>query len=85
MTQTSDGSAAVDAALQQFRDMIASDGYLLTWSKTEEDRVVVRIEAGEEACADCLVPLPVMEAIMSEALASTPYQLDHVVLPAGEH
>jgi hypothetical protein len=74
----------VDAALRQFREMIASDGYLLTWSKTEQDRVVVRIEAGEEACADCLVPLPVMEAIMSEALTATPYQLDHVILPAGE-
>jgi hypothetical protein len=84
MSETSDGSAAVDAALRQFREMIASDGYLLTWSKTEQDRVVVRIEAGEEACADCLVPLPVMEAIMSEALTATPYQLDHVILPAGE-
>ena len=27
-------------------------------------------------------PLPVMEAIMSDALAPTPYALDHIVLPA---
>ncbi|NDL56512.1 hypothetical protein [Phytoactinopolyspora mesophila] len=84
MTQASGGSAAVDEALRKFREMMASDGYLLTWSKTDGDGVVVRIEAGEGACADCLVPQPVMEAIMSEALASTPYRLDHVVLPASE-
>jgi hypothetical protein len=83
MTQSGDDGAVVDAALTEFREMIASDGYLLTWSKTADDRVVVQIEAGAEACADCLVPLPVMEAIMSEALASTPYQLDHVVLPSA--
>ncbi|NEE00449.1 hypothetical protein [Phytoactinopolyspora halotolerans] len=85
MTQNVDDSAAVDAALQQFRDMLANDGYLLTWSKSGEDQVVVQVEAGPDACADCLVPQPVMEAIMSEALEATPYRLDHVVLPAGEH
>ncbi|GAA5049385.1 hypothetical protein GCM10023259_025860 [Thermocatellispora tengchongensis] len=73
---------ALDDALARFRDMMASDGYTLSWSVTGEDRVVVRIEAGEDACADCLVPLPVMEQIMSNALEPTPYTLDHIVLPA---
>ena len=80
---TSDSPAAtVDGALQKFRDMLASDGYDLSWSVTDHDRVVVQIEAGPDACADCLVPLPIMEAIMSDALAPTPYSLDHIVLPA---
>lgn len=73
----------LDTALGKFREMLASDGYDLRWSLTEQDTVVVRIEAGPDACADCLVPLPVMEAIMSDALAPTPYGLDRIVLPDG--
>ncbi|MBO0830541.1 MAG: hypothetical protein J2P28_05785 [Actinobacteria bacterium] len=84
---TSDAAAGtVDEALGKFRDMLASDGYSLSWSLTDQDKVVVQIEAGPEACEDCLVPLPIMEAIMSDALGPTPYALDHVVLPAdGGH
>jgi hypothetical protein len=80
---TSDATAdTVETALGKFRDMLASDGYGLSWSVTDQDKVVVQIEAGPDACADCLVPLPIMEAIMSDALAPTPYGLDHIVLPA---
>jgi hypothetical protein len=75
-------AATVDDALQKFRDMLASDGYDLSWSVTDQDRVVVQIDAGPDACADCLVPLPIMESIMSDALAPTSYSLDHIVLPA---
>jgi len=84
MTSASESGAALDDALRGFRDMMASDGYTLSWSVTGEDRVVVRIEAGADACADCLVPMPVMETIMSNALDPTPYTLDHIVLPATE-
>lgn len=76
-----DPAATVDDALGRFRDMLASDGYTVEWAVSGPGRVVVRIEAGAGACADCLVPLPVMEAIMSEALAPTPYALDHIELP----
>lgn len=72
---------AVDGALQGFRDMLASDGYELRWSLSSPDRVVVQILAGPDACADCLVPRPLMEAIMSDALGPTPYALDRIVLP----
>ena len=74
---------ALDSARQRFRDVLAADGYTLEWSVDERDRVVVRILAGEDACADCLVPLPVMESIMSDALSATPYTLDRIVLPAS--
>jgi hypothetical protein len=77
-------TATVDQALGRFRDMLAADGYELTYSVAGEDRVVVEIVAGADACADCLVPLPIMESIMSDALEPTPYTLDHVVMPA-EH
>jgi hypothetical protein len=76
-------TAALDDALRGFRDTLASDGYALSWSVTDQDGVVVRISAGADACADCLVPMPVMEAIMSNALEPTPYTLDHIVLPTG--
>ena len=83
MTDGTAGGTAVDAALQTFRDVLAADGYLLDWSLSDADRVTIRIAAGPEACADCLVPLPVMEAIMMDALAPTPYALDHIELPAA--
>jgi hypothetical protein len=75
-------AAGLETAFRRFRDMLASDGYILSWSVTGQDRVIVRIEAGPDACADCLVPLPVMEAVMSDALAPTGYALDHIELPA---
>jgi hypothetical protein len=77
-------AAALDSALQKFRDVLTADGYDLQWSVTGQDRVVIQILAGADACADCLVPLPVMEAIMSDALEPTSYTLDHIVLPAKE-
>jgi hypothetical protein len=80
---SSDAAAStLDGALSKFRDMLASDGYDLSWSLTDQEKVVVQIEAGPDACADCLVPLPIMESIMSDALAPTRYSLDHIVLPA---
>lgn len=78
-----DHAPAVDAALKQFTEMMAADGYVLSWKPSEADRIVVRIEATDGACADCLVPVNVMEAIMAQALEPTPYALDHVVLPEG--
>ena len=53
-----------------------------SWQADDQGKVVVRIEAGPDACADCLVPLPVMQAIISDALADTPYSLDRIELPA---
>jgi hypothetical protein len=79
------GAAELDGALGGFRDMLASDGYRLSWTLTGANRVVVRIEAGADACADCLAPMPVMRTIMSNALEPTPYTLDHIVLPGGGH
>lgn len=78
-------AASVDAALKQFTDMMATDGYVLSWTPADDEKIVVRIDATEGACADCLVPQQVMEAIMAAALEPTPYSLDHVVLPADAH
>jgi hypothetical protein len=77
-------SDSVDEALASFREMMATDGYVLTWSEAGDDKVVVKISATDGACEDCLVPLPIMTNIMAKALAPTPYELDHVELP-GSH
>lgn len=79
--QLSGDTAEIDDALAKFREMMEKDGYHLKWTLTTDDKVAVEVEAGPDACADCLSPTPVMEAIMGEALAETPYSLDHVVLP----
>lgn len=77
-------SDSVDEALASFREMMATDGYVLTWTEAGDDKVTVKIAATEGACEDCLVPLPVMTNIMAKALEPTPYALDHVELP-GSH
>ncbi|WP_146341680.1 hypothetical protein [Nesterenkonia sp. NBAIMH1] len=82
--QNAAGSSSVDQALANFRETMEKDDYHLKWSLNEDEKVTVEIEAGPEACADCLSPTPVMEAIMGEALSGTPYTLDRVVLP-NEH
>jgi hypothetical protein len=79
-----ESTAVLDGALQGFRDMLAADGYELNWLVTGQDRVQIQIVAGADACADCLVPLPIIEGIMTDALVPTPYTLDRVLLPAGE-
>jgi hypothetical protein len=76
--------AVLDGALRGFRDMLASDGYELRWSLSSPGQVVVQIVAGEGACAECLVPRPLMEGILSDALGPTPYALDRIVLPADD-
>jgi hypothetical protein len=76
-------ATSVDDALASFREMMATDGYLLTWSDAGDGKAVVKISATEGACEDCLVPLPVMTNIMAKALGPTDYELDHVELPPG--
>jgi hypothetical protein len=73
---------SVDDALKSFREMMAADGYALTWSEAGEGKAVVKIAATESACEDCLAPLTVITNIMAKALAPTDYELDHVELPA---
>lgn len=70
-------------ALQQLRDVLTGDGYDLDWALNERNQVSVKVVAGPDACADCLVPQPIMAAILTDALSSTPYQLQSIELPSG--
>jgi hypothetical protein len=70
-------------ALQQLRDVLTGDGYDLDWALNERNQVAVKVVAGPDACADCLVPQPIMAAILTDALSSTPYKLESIELPSG--
>ncbi len=88
-TTTGPEAQVIDAALADFRQMMASDGYRVLWAPDPDSaaesgtRLTVTIEAGPEACADCLSPTPVMEAILQKQLAGTAYTVGSVTLPSG--
>jgi hypothetical protein len=75
-------TAVLDAALQSLRDTLEADGYALEWSLQEQNEIAVRVVAGAEACADCLVPPELMRTILSDALSETPYHIGQISLPA---
>ena len=70
-------------ALQQLRDVLTGDGYDLDWALDARNQVSIKVIAGPDACADCLVPQPIMAAILSDALRTTPYKLESIELPSG--
>ena len=75
------GSAAIEAALQRLRDTLAADGYELVWSIEQDDRIGIRVVAGPDACADCLVPPELMRSIVDSELDATPYGVGSITLP----
>jgi hypothetical protein len=56
-----------EAGLQTMRAALEADGYLLHVSEDGE-RLEARISAGPGACEDCLVPKPVLRAMLQQAL-----------------
>lgn len=74
----------VDVALQGLRDVLAADGYRLDYAVQGERELAVRVLAGPDACADCLVPQSVMEGILTDALTATPYTVARIDMPAGK-
>jgi hypothetical protein len=75
------GTAVIDAALQPMRDTLGTDGYALEWSMEQPNQVGIRVFATSDACEDCLVPPEIMRAIVSKALAETPYTVGSIDLP----
>ena len=78
-----EGPQDLKDALQQLRDVLTGDGYDLDWALNARNEVAVKVIAGPDACADCLVPQPIMAAILSDALSVTPYKLESIELPAS--
>ncbi|RNL62093.1 hypothetical protein EFK50_09770 [Nocardioides marmoriginsengisoli] len=63
--------ALVDDAVRSIADAFAADGYQLK-VLAADPAVSLRIDALGDVCADCLVPEPVLVAMVSQALAETP-------------
>ena len=74
--------AGLDGALQGLRDVLGADGYRLECTPGSDHSLVVTVVAGPDACADCLVPRPVMEGILADALQATPWTVSRVEMPA---
>jgi len=81
--QSTDGTQDLRDALQQLRDVLTGDGYDLDWALSPANQVAVKVIAGPDACADCLVPQPIMAAILTQALSDTPYTLESIELPSS--
>lgn len=64
-----------EAGLRTLRTALEADGYLLDVSE-EAGRLDARVSAGPEACEDCLVPKPVMIAMLRQALGVPEQSID---------
>jgi hypothetical protein len=64
--------SAVEAALEGLREGYKADGYELLVDDVSEGRVTVRIEAGPEACEECLVAKPIAREIFLASLRDLP-------------
>jgi hypothetical protein len=79
--QTSD-LPAILVALGTMQEALALDGYLLV-PTIDEGEVRLSIEAGPEACQDCLAPDSVLVAIAGDALARHDIDLPvHIAHPS---
>jgi hypothetical protein len=78
--------AAVSKALEPIRDGLLLDGYTIDVTAASAHRVQVRVDATENACAECLAPAEVLKMIISGQLGGA-YQPDEVdlALPAVTH
>ena len=73
--------ADLDGALAGARTMLESDGFEASWVVDPAGGVHFTVLAGSADCQDCLVPKPVMAAIIGDALAGTPWSLAEITLP----
>lgn len=64
-----------ETGLAPLRATLAADDYRLDVTE-DGDRIAVRISAGPESCADCLVPKPILVDIMRRALKEPDRPID---------
>jgi hypothetical protein len=66
-------------ALEPIGASLGSDGYSLVVEAATAERLEVRIDAGPDACADCLVPVEVLAMIISGQVAGA-YSADDITI-----
>lgn len=58
----------VEVRVASLRDTLRMDGYDLEVADVATGSVELRVVAGPEACADCLVPRSAMTAVLRQAI-----------------
>ncbi|MQA15382.1 MAG: hypothetical protein GEV09_14785 [Pseudonocardiaceae bacterium] len=71
----------LDRAFADVRTMLERDGFGADWDLDDNGGVHFRVIATVSACHECLVPEPVMMAILADALVGTGYEVASVALP----
>jgi hypothetical protein len=61
-------SPRIVEALAPLRTLLAADGYAVELRQESAGTLVAEIKAGPDACADCLVPKPMMQGYFENAL-----------------
>jgi hypothetical protein len=64
-----------ESGLRTMRAALEADGYLLDVTEAG-DRLDARISAGPAACEDCLVPKPILLAMLHQALGVPERSID---------
>jgi hypothetical protein len=65
-------SDVVATALAPLRELLQADGYALQIVSCDDGELVLQIEAGPDACAECLVPKAMMGKYVAAALSAHP-------------
>lgn len=68
---TTSDATTVDEALRPLSQTLEADGYRLVTTITGPHAVRLDVEAGPEACADCLVPKEVFSGIAAQRLSGS--------------
>jgi hypothetical protein len=63
--------AALQEAIASVASMLSADGYELKVECADTGALVLNVEAGPGACAECLVPVAVLELYVRDALADS--------------
>lgn len=64
----------VDAALEELRSALASDGAGLAVASADDQNIAVELTFTDETCMDCIIPPPTLEAIISDTLKRSGYE-----------
>jgi hypothetical protein len=59
-----------ETALATVADALAADGYLLALSQAAPDKLILEIQAGPQACEDCLLPKTMMQKLCESSITS---------------
>lgn len=71
---------AIEEALQPIRKSLQADGYELVVNNFQEGALSVEIQAGPQACVECLVPKELMELMIQQSVKTLAHSV-HVKYP----